>query len=155
MRLTIVNLFIAGRIRERKRSAGILAQKPGKMNPPYAGCRFATVTGYKVRVVKDARRLPVAIGIGSISHRHLPVPDRSTDSDAFGRIDDGVGVHAVVAVEVIDGTGLAELFDAERLDPVAPHAAEPTKCRRVTIDHGDDAAVARQRRKQFFDVAEM
>ena len=142
-----------GGIRERKRSAAILARKSGKMNPPYAGCRVATLTGYKVRVVKDARRLPVAIGIGSISHRHLPVPDRSTDSDAFGRIDDGVGVHAVVAVEVIDGTGLAELFDAERLDPMAAHAAEPAERRRMSIEHSDDAAIARQRGEQLFDVA--
>src|SRR5260370_5050473 len=57
MRLTIVNLFISGRMYgERKRSAGILARKPGKLNPPYAGRRVAADTGYKVRAVTEARR---------------------------------------------------------------------------------------------------
>src|SRR6185369_16767230 len=41
---------------ERERSAGILARKPGKMNPPYAGGRVAAGTGYKVRGATMARR---------------------------------------------------------------------------------------------------
>jgi hypothetical protein len=45
MRLTIENLFYFV-ISERmdwngKRSAGILARKPGELNPPYAGHRVA------------------------------------------------------------------------------------------------------------------
>ena len=51
--------------------------------------------------------------------------------------------------------GLAEMLDAERFDPMAAHAAEPAERRRMAVDHGDDAAVARQRRQQFFDMAEM
>jgi hypothetical protein len=55
--LTIVNLLIS-RANEtgNGRSASILARKPPKMNPPYAGCRIAADAGYKVRGVKDARR---------------------------------------------------------------------------------------------------
>src|SRR5206468_1845918 len=38
----------AGRMKgERKRSAGILARKPGELNPPYAGGRLAADAGYK------------------------------------------------------------------------------------------------------------
>ena len=88
-------------------------------------------------------------------HRHFAVPHRRAGGEAFGCIDDGVGIHAVVAVEVVDGAGLAELLDAERLDAMPAHAAEPAECGGMTIDHGDDAAVARQRRQQSFDMAEM
>src|SRR3954471_24183263 len=57
MRLTIVNLFMRGeRIRERRRSAGILARKPGELNPPYAGRRDAAEVEYRVRGVRVARR---------------------------------------------------------------------------------------------------
>src|SRR5277367_1985690 len=38
-----------------KRSAGILARKPGKMNPPYAGGRIAAHAAYKDSDVKVAR----------------------------------------------------------------------------------------------------
>src|SRR6267154_6036108 len=56
MRLTIVNLVISGRrIRERERSAGILARKSQELNPPYAGYRDAAGAGYKVSGVTDAR----------------------------------------------------------------------------------------------------
>ena len=60
-----------------------------------------------------------------------------------------------MAVEVADGAGLAELLDAERFDPISPHAAEPAERCRVAVDHRHDAAVARQRGQQFFDMAEI
>src|SRR5882762_6578846 len=59
------------------------------------------------------------------SHRHLAVPHRRAGGQRFRRIDDGVGVDAVVAVEVADGAGLAEMLDAERFDAMPAHAAEP------------------------------
>jgi len=43
----------------------------------------------------------------------------------------------------------------ERFDAVAVHAAEPAERGRMAVDHGHDAAVARKRRKQFLDMAEM
>src|SRR5258708_6644249 len=89
------------------------------------------------------------------SHRHLPVPYRRTGGQGFRRVDDGVGVDAVVAVEVADRASLAEMLDAERFNLVTAHAAEPAQRRRMAVDYGDDAAVARQRRQQFFDMAEM
>src|SRR5260221_1678963 len=83
------------------------------------------------------------------------MPDRGADGQGFGGIDDGVGVDAVVAVEVADRAGLAELLDAERLDAVAADAAEPAECCRVAIDHGHNAAVAGELRQQLLDMAEM
>src|SRR5258706_10648383 len=89
------------------------------------------------------------------SHRHLAVPHRGAGGDGFGGVDDGVGVDAVVAVEIVDRPGLPEMLDAERFDLVAAHAAEPAEGGGMTVDHGDDAAVARQRRQQVLRMAEM
>ena len=47
------------------------------------------------------------------------------------------------------------MLDAERLDAVAADAAEPAQGRRMAVDDGDDAAIARQRRQQILDVAEI
>src|SRR5260370_14598981 len=60
-----------------------------------------------------------------------------------------------MAIEVADGAGLAELLDAERFDAMAAHAAKPAECCGMTVEHGNNAALARQRRQQFFDMAEM
>src|SRR5947209_12186751 len=60
-----------------------------------------------------------------------------------------------MAVEIVDGAGLAEMLDAERLKPVTAHAAEPAQSRGMSVDHGDDPAIARQRRQQLFDVTYM
>ena len=53
-------------------------------------------------------------------HRRVQVgrhrPHRGAGGETFGRIDDGIGVDAVVAVELADGAGLAEMLDAERFD---------------------------------------
>src|SRR5215471_14290166 len=47
------------------------------------------------------------------------------------------------------------MLDAQRLDPVTANAAEPAERRRMAVDDSDDAAVARQGRKQLFDMAQM
>src|SRR5215471_14564053 len=89
------------------------------------------------------------------SHRHFAMQNGCARGQALGGIDDGVGVDAIVAIEVVDGAGLAEMFDAERLDAMAAHAAEPAERRRMAVDHGDDAAVAGQWREQLLDMAQM
>src|SRR6185369_14895516 len=88
-------------------------------------------------------------------HCHLPMPHRRAGGQTLRRIDDGVGVHAMMPVEIVDGAGLAEMFDAQRLDAVAANAAEPAQRRRMAVDYGDEAAIARQRRQQSLDVAHM
>jgi hypothetical protein len=45
--------------------------------------------------------------------------------------NDRVGVDAVVAIEVGNGAGLAEMLDAERPHPMAADRAEPSKRRRM------------------------
>src|SRR5205807_1272360 len=131
---------------ERKRSATILARKPGELNPPSAGRRIAAGAGYRVgdaSVARSDNRL----------NRHLAVPHRGAGGETFRRIDDGVGVDAVVAIEVVDGAGLTKVLDAERFKAMPAHAAEPAERGRMAVDHADDAAVARQRRQQLFDMA--
>ncbi|GCC48310.1 hypothetical protein chiPu_0032226, partial [Chiloscyllium punctatum] len=83
------------------------------------------------------------------------MPHRGAGRDAFRSIDDGVGVDAVVPVEVGDGAGLAEMLDAERLEAVAAHAAEPAERGRMAVDHGHNAAVAAERRQQLLDMTQM
>ena len=54
-----------------ERSAGILARKPGKLNPPYAGRRVAADAAYKVSGVKEARRvIPRRPGERAGAHNH-------------------------------------------------------------------------------------
>src|SRR5215210_3279311 len=77
------------------------------------------------------------------SHRHFAVPHRRAGGEAFGGVDDGIGVNAVVTVQLVDGAGLAEMLDTESFEPVAAYAAEPTQRCRMAVDHGNDAAVAR------------
>src|SRR5579863_10064378 len=157
MRLTIVNPVISGRMEaERKRSTSILARKPGNLNR-----RMREAALRRVRHIKSA--LPKKQGphpdpppqavegwggrhlgpSGPASHRHFAMPHRCAGGEAFGRIEDRVGVEAVVPIEIVDGAGLAEMLDPERLDAMAAHAAEPAQRRRMAVDHGDDTAIAR------------
>src|ERR1700731_4628904 len=64
--------------------------------------------------------------------------------DGLGGGDDGVGVDAVVAVEVLHRAGLAEMLDAERPHAVAMDGTEPGQSRRMAVGHADDAAMPRQ-----------
>src|SRR5581483_6951043 len=108
--------------------------------------------GFRVR---SLRSRPGMTSFMKRSHRHLAVQDRRAGCEALGRIDDGVGVDAVVAIEVGDGAGLAEMLDAERFDAMTAHAADPAQRRRMAVEHGDDAAIARQGREQLLDMAQM
>src|SRR3954452_853201 len=163
MRLTIVNLFLGA---WRGRFGRHPCTKAPAIEPAMCGASIAADGGYMSlwrrggKVSPHSRCHPglvrnCALGRDDELNRHLPMQHRRAGGEAFGRIDDGVGVDAVVAVEVGDGASLAELLDAERLDAVATDAAEPAQRRRMAIDHGHDAALARQRREQLFDVAEM
>src|SRR5207248_4424008 len=92
---------------------------------------------------------------GPTSHRHFAVPHRRAGGQALGRVDNGVGVNAVVTIELVDRAGLAEMLNAECFEPMAPYAAEPTQRGGMAVDHGNYPAVSRQRRQQLFDMAEM
>src|SRR3984893_12848294 len=71
---------------------------------------------------------------GFASHRHFAVPHRGAGGHAFRRVDDGVGVDTVVAVELADRPGLAKMLDAERFNLVAAHAAEPAEGGGMAVD---------------------
>src|SRR3954449_2720260 len=101
----------------------------GRLTWSAAECEKRWGDSLSIRALLDVERLSSHLGShfmrtdpplqGRIrrSHRHFSMPHRRTHRQAFGRIDDGVGVDAVVAVEVANSAGLAELLDAERFDP--------------------------------------
>src|SRR5580692_5620605 len=80
------------------------------------------------------------------------ITDRPPRRDRLRRGDDGVGVDAVVAVEVLDRAGLAEMLDAERPHAMAVDGAEPGQSRRMAVEHADDAAMAWQAGEQALDM---
>jgi transposase len=82
----------------------------------------------------------------------------SLGGDSFVVSRDGAGIEdligrlkalapRLIAVEVADGAGRAEMLDAQGLDAMAAHAAKPAQCRGMAVDHSDDAAVPRQDRR--------
>src|SRR5580693_4570413 len=83
---------------------------------------------------------------------HSEITDRPPRRDRLRRGDDGVGVDAVVAVEVLDRAGLAEMLDAERPHAMAVDGAEPRQGRRMAVEHADDAAMSRQAGEQALDM---
>jgi hypothetical protein len=60
-----------------------------------------------------------------ILRQRLQMPDRTAGRDSLRGGDDGVGVDAVVAVQLGKRSGLAEMLDAERTRAVAGDRAEP------------------------------
>jgi len=73
MRLTIVNLFDFGANgRGTERPASILARKPGKMNPPYAGGRTAADAAYKISAVKEQGGHPSFAPVFESPHPNPP-----------------------------------------------------------------------------------
>src|SRR3974390_1063479 len=78
--------------------------------------------------------------------------DRSSRRDRLRGGDDRVGVDTVVAVELGERSGLAEMFNAERAGTVAGNGAEPGQRRRMPIEHRDDAAMRRHLRPQPLDM---
>src|ERR1700732_3453943 len=88
----------------------------------------------------------------SYRSNHPEITDRASRRDGLGGGNDGVGVDAVVAVEVLDRAGLAEMLDAERPHAMAVDCAEPSQGRRMTVEHTDDPAVPRQAGEQPLDM---
>ena len=80
------------------------------------------------------------------------VADRTPWRDRLGGGDNGVGVDAIVPVEVRDRTGLAEMLDPKRTDLVAIDGAEPGERRRMAVEHADNAAMRRQAGHQPFNM---
>ena len=66
------------------------------------------------------RRAKFLKDVGTLSEgarlRYTEIADRTARRDGLRRGNDGVGVDAIVPVEVGDRAGLAEMLDAERPD---------------------------------------
>src|SRR5258707_9284487 len=69
------------------------------------------------------------------------------------RIEDGVGVEAIDAIKVGEVARLAEMLDAQRVDAMPRHGAEPGQRRRMAVDEGDERRILAERREQPRDVA--
>src|SRR5712691_9278835 len=84
MRLTIVNLLISGANgRGTECSASILARKPGKMNPPYAGRRTAADAAYKIGGAEDARQTAWHLCVWQHPHPGPPPRKRERGQVSF------------------------------------------------------------------------
>src|SRR5262249_39668054 len=77
------------------------------------------------------------------SPKGAQMPYRPPARQRLRRRDDRLGVDAIVPVEIADRTGLAEMLDPERAHAVTGDGAEPGERRRMTVEHGDDAAMRR------------
>src|SRR4029077_14345462 len=78
--------------------------------------------------------------------------DRTAGRNGLGRRDDGIGIDAVMPVELGERSGLAEVLDAKRAHAMAGNGAKPCECRWVAVEHGDDPAMRRHVAKQPLDV---
>src|SRR5262249_46381404 len=87
--------------------------------------------GYRSwRVAKgDAPSVPPTL------RQRLEVADRAARGEGGGGRDDGVGVDAVVAIEVGDRAGLPEMLDPERAHAVAVDGAEPGERGGMAVEH--------------------
>src|SRR4051812_29159406 len=118
----------------------------GRLTWSAAECETGWGDSLSIRALLDVERLSPHLGShfmrtdppppGRIrrSHRRLPMPHRRSYREAFGRVDDGVGVDAVVAVEGAQSGGLAELLDPQRPHPGFPPAAQPAQRGPVALD---------------------
>src|SRR5262249_61093751 len=88
----------------------------------------------------------------AILRQRFEMPDRPTRRQRRRRRDDGIGVDAVVPIEIRDRAGLAEMLAAERAHAMALDGAEPGERRRMAVEHGDDAAMGRHIGHELFDM---
>ena len=69
------------------------------------------------------------------------MPDRPPRRDGLRGGDNGVGVDAVMLVEIGEAPGLSEMLDAERARAMARNGTEPSERRWMAIEHGDQPAM--------------
>lgn len=78
--------------------------------------------------------------------------DRAAGRNRLCCRDDGIGVDAIVPIELGERARLAEVLDAQRACSVSGNGADPGKSRRVPIKHGDNAAMRRYIGEQPLDM---
>src|SRR5690606_8882826 len=102
-----------------------------------------------IRRTRRSRRPPGSF----VSAERPEVPDRPAGRQRLGGRDDGLGVDAVVPVEVGEAARLAEVLHSEGTGAVAADGAQPGERRRVAVEHRHDAAVGRQLLEEPLDMA--
>src|SRR5438093_12299437 len=85
------------------------------------------------------------------SRQRLGVADRAAGGKRCRCGHNGVGIDAVVPIEVGNRAGLAEMLDPERTSLVPVHGAQPGECCRMAVEHRDNAAVGGNVGKQLLD----
>ena len=63
-------------------------------------------------------------------------------------------ISLAISIDRGNTKGRSIASDSERLDAVTLHTAEPSQRRRMPVDHRDQPAIARQRRKKALDGAQ-
>ncbi len=105
----------------------------------------------RARGSRFCKAAPRAVTAACLRQR-LQIPDRPSRRDRLRGGDDGVRVDPIVAIEVHQRAGLAEVLDAERARAMAVDRAEPAERGRMRVAHRHDAGVRRQVAKQALDV---
>ena len=80
------------------------------------------------------------------------MPDRAAGRYCLRRRDNGVGVNAIMPIEIGQRSGLTKMLDAEWTYPMTRNSAEPRECRRVSVEYGDQAAIGRHITEQPLDM---
>ena len=57
-----------------------------------------------------------------------------------------------MAIKIVDAGGLAKVLHTQGTHPLPSHRAKPAQGARVSVDHGDQVGIARQRREQILHV---
>src|SRR5215472_16762984 len=93
----------------------------------------------KLASAAQRRRVPVSAVLCSSE-----IADRPARRDHLRGGNDGIGVYAIVSVQLVNRSGLTEMLDPERTNPVAIDRAKPRQSRGVSVQHCDDAAMPGQ-----------
>ena len=98
----------------------------------------------------------LAIGVFCVSlfesGQCTQVSDRAAGCDALGCCDNGVGVNAIVTIEVGERAGLPKVLDAQRAHAMIEDCADPGEGGRMAVEHRHDATMARHASEQAFDM---
>ena len=70
-----------------------------------------------------------------------------------GGIQNGLGIDAVVAIEIRQVAGLSEMLDPKRLNELTEARAKPFQAARVAVLHRHQPGLRIERREQALDLA--
>jgi hypothetical protein len=65
--------------------------------------------------------------------RSSEIADRTARRDHLRGGNDGIGVYAIVSVQLVNRSSLTEMLDPERTNPVAVDRAKPRQSRGVSV----------------------